>query len=289
MIHDERLHRRPRTYYTMETVMRSTLALTFAVALLSGVASAQDNQTSSTDMHFKWTGTVPKGEWVRVKNLNGRVTVRAASGSTVEITGDKNVRRGDPSSVRIVTQRTGKGGILVCAFWTEDASCDEDSYSSNSHGEDGGRRSRDISVDFTVSLPAGVNVLSSSVNGDVEVEGATAEVEVRTVNGDVRGITSSGPVSANTVNGSITAKMRTLPGNSDLDFRTVNGSIDLELPTQLDADVELRTVNGGFRTDYPMTLSGRVSPRHLNATIGKGGRRLRATTVNGSIELRKSS
>jgi hypothetical protein len=270
--------------------MRSTIVLTVAVALLSGVASAQaSSQSTSTDAHFKWSGTVPKGEWVRVKNLNGRVTVRAASGNTVVITGEKTSRRGDPNSVRIVTQKTGNGGILVCAFWTENASCDEDSYSSHSDGEDSGRHSRDVSVDFTVSLPAGVNVLSSSVNGDVEVDGATAEVDVHTVNGDVRGITSSGPVSAGTVNGSITAKMRSLPGNADLDFRTVNGSIDLELPTQLDADVELRTVNGGFQTDFPMTLSGRVSPRRLNATIGKGGRRLRATTVNGSIELRKSS
>ena len=270
--------------------MRSTLVLTLAFTVLSGPASAQAaSQTSSTDTHFKWTGTVPKGEWVRVKNLNGRVTVRAATGNTVEITADKMARRGDPSSVRIVTQKTGNGGILVCAFWTENASCDEDSYSSHSDGEDSGRRSRDISVDFTVALPAGVNVLSSSINGDVEVDGATAQVDVHTVNGDVRGISSSGPVSAGTVNGSITAKMRSLPGNADLDFKTVNGSIDLELPSQLDADVELRTVNGGFRTDFPMTLSGRVSPRHLNATIGKGGRRLRATTVNGSIELRKSS
>jgi hypothetical protein len=270
--------------------MRSTLVLTLALAVLSAsAASPASSQASSTDMHFKWTGTVPKGEWVRVKNLNGRVTVRAASGNTVEITGEKVARRGDPASVRIVTYKTGSGGILVCAFWTENASCDEDSYQSRGDNDDGGRRARDVRVDFTVSLPAGVNVLSSSVNGDVEVEGATAEVDVHTVNGDVRGISSSGPVCAGTVNGSITAKMRALPGNGDLDFRTVNGSIDLELPTQLDADVELRTVNGGFRTDFPMTLSGRVSPRHLNATIGKGGRRLRATTVNGSIELRKSS
>ena len=270
--------------------MRSTVPLLIAAVLLSAVApSMASSQQTSTDMHFKWTGTVPKGQWVRVKNLNGRVTVRASSGNTVEIIGDKTVRRGDPNSVRIVTRKTADGGVLVCAFWTENASCDEDSYQSHSDGEDGGRRSRDISVDFTVSLPAGVNVLSSSVNGDVEVEGATGEVDVHTVNGDVRGITSSGPVSAGTVNGSITAKMRSLPGTSDLDFRTVNGSIDLELPSQLDADVELRTVNGGFRTDFPMTLSGRVSPRRLNATIGKGGRRLRATTVNGSIELRKAS
>jgi len=38
-----------------------------------------------------------------------------------------------------------------------------------------------------------------------------------------------------------------------------------------------------------MTLSGRMSPRHLSGKIGSGGRDLRATTVNGSIKLRKAS
>jgi hypothetical protein len=38
-----------------------------------------------------------------------------------------------------------------------------------------------------------------------------------------------------------------------------------------------------------MTMSGRVSPRHLSGKIGNGGRELRATTVNGSITIRKST
>ena len=78
-------------------------------------------------------------------------------------------------------------------------------------------------------------------------------------------------------------------GTGELRYNTVNGSIDLELPASLNADVELRTVNGDFETDFPMTLSGRVSPRHLSGKIGTGGRDLRATTVNGSIKLRKTS
>ena len=55
----------------------------------------------------------------------------------------------------------------------------------------------------------------------------------------------------------------------------------------LDADVELTTVNGRFHSDYEVTLSGRVDPRHLRARIGRGGRRVRLTTVNGNVELRR--
>ena len=46
------------------------------------------------------------------------------------------------------------------------------------------------------------------------------------------------------------------------------------------------TVHGGINSDFPMTLSGRWGPRHASGTIGNGGRDLRASSVNGSIELR---
>jgi len=46
-------------------------------------------------------------------------------------------------------------------------------------------------------------------------------------------------------------------------------------------------VNGSISSDFPLTVSGKLSPRHIRATIGSGGRELRLHTVNGSIELRK--
>ena len=58
-------------------------------------------------------------------------------------------------------------------------------------------------------------------------------------------------------------------------------------PPKIDADIELSTVNGRFQTDWPVTITGRIDPRHLRATLGKGGRRIRLSTVNGNVELRK--
>jgi hypothetical protein len=51
----------------------------------------------------------------------------------------------------------------------------------------------------------------------------------------------------------------------------------------------MRTVNGSLNADFPITLSGRVNPRHLRATIGRGGRRIRFETINGSVTLRKGA
>jgi DUF4097 and DUF4098 domain-containing protein YvlB len=169
-------------------------------------------------------------------------------------------------------------------LWTENASCDEDGYRSRGDGWRG--RSNDTSVEFTVRLPAGVNLGVSTVNGSLRVTGATGEVAASTVNGAVDATSSGGPVRATTVNGDVDVKMREL-GRGDLDYSTVNGSVFVEVPDGLDADLDMRTVNGGVRADFPLTRSGRINPRHIRAQIGRGGRRVKLATVNGSVELRK--
>jgi hypothetical protein len=219
-----------------------------------------------------------------VRNVNGELRVRPSTSDRVEITATKTWRRGDPKDVRIQTYKSGDGSILVCAFWQENATCDEHGY--DSHG-DSHSRNNDVAVDFDVRVPRGVNVGAFSVNGQVSVEGATAQVEAGTVNGNVDATSSGGPVEANTVNGNVHARMGRLGGSDDLAFNTVNGNVVAEFGEDIDANIELSTVNGRFQTDWPVTVTGRLDPRHLRATLGKGGPMIKLSTVNGNVELRK--
>jgi hypothetical protein len=256
-----------------------------ALFLAPAMLPAQDRQTDRT-----WTLSerVPAGQWIRVRNLNGDLRVRSSNSDRVEITATKSWRRGDPKDVRIETKRSGDGSILVCAFWTEDATCSETSYQSNSH-HDGWRRGRDndVAVDFEIRVPKGVKVGVWGVNGAVSVDGASSEVRAGTVNGSVDAVSMSGPVQASTVNGSVHATMGRFDGDQDLTYSTVNGTVVAEFTGDVDADSDLSTVNGRFQTDWPVTISGRIDPRRLKATLGKGGRRIRLSTVNGNVELRK--
>ena len=59
------------------------------------------------------------------------------------------------------------------------------------------------------------------------------------------------------------------------------------VPANFDANFRFDTVTGGIESDFPITLSGRWGPRHASGIIGKGGRDVTASTVSGSIELRK--
>jgi hypothetical protein len=265
----------------MRRIEIAALALTLA-------ASAAHAQQGSTERDFSWDGRIPTGRWLYVRNLNGSIRVERATGDRAEVTAVKRWRRGDPEDVRIEARRLGgdDGDAIICAFWTENASCDEDGYRSRGDNWRGRNDHNDTSVEFTVRLPAGVRLAVSTVNGGVRVDGATSEVQASTVNGRVSAISTGGPVNASTVNGDIDVRMREL-GTGDLEYSTVNGSIEIEVPATLDAELDMRTVNGSLSADFPITLQGRVNPRRMRATIGKGGRRLRLETVNGSVEIKK--
>jgi hypothetical protein len=265
----------------MPLLRRLSLA---ALVLAPAALAAQDRQSDRT-----WTLSerVPAGQWIRVRSVNGDLRVRASNSDKVEITATKNWRRGDPKDVRIETKKSSDGSILVCAFWTEDATCTEDSYRSNSHNDGWRRRDNDVSVDFDIRVPKGVKVGVFGVNSGVSVEGASSEVRAGTVNGSVDAVSMGGPVQASTVNGSVHATMGRFDGDQDLNYSTVNGTVVAEFTGDVDADIDLSTVNGRFQTDWPVTISGRIDPRRLKATLGKGGRRIRMSTVNGNVELRK--
>lgn len=266
---------------------KGLIAAIAALAVAAPVARAQDGER---DDSFKYTGSIEAGRTVYVRNMNGAVHVEAASGSDVEVRGEKRWRRGDPKTVRITSTKTANGDLVVCAIWEgRKTRCDEDGYRSS--GDDSWwdrQKNNDVSVEFTIRLPKGVKMDASTVNGGLSIEGATAQVKARTVNGSIEAFSTSGPVTAKTVNGGIRVKAGSL-GDGPLEYETVNGSITLELPENLNADIAMRTVNGSVTSeDFPITVQGRFDRRRISGKIGKGGPELSVSTVNGSIRLRKN-
>ena len=270
-------------------VLAATLALT-----VTAIAGAQERERGSSDRDFRWDGNISSGRWVYARNLNGSIKVERATGSRLEVTAVKRWRRGNPEDVKVEVTRvgSGEGDVLVCAMWrdlTED--CDERGYRTQNNRNRRDRWSRDnddddVSLEITVRVPEGVKLDVSSINGGLDITGATAEVEAHTVNGGIEARSSGGPVNASTVNGEIDVRMGAI-GNGNLDFSTTNGSITVTVPDGLNADITMRTVNGSVGSDFPMTVNGRISPRRIAATIGRGGMKIDLTTVNGSIDLRR--
>ncbi len=260
---------------------RNLLLGTLLVLASAGTIDAQDSRT------WDWKGTLGDGRTVYLRNVNGDVRIEAGTGNTVEVRAEKRWRRGDPDDVRIEARQGANGGdVIICAFWNERATCDENGYHSNNDRDRNWNNRNDVSVHFVVTVPVNARVDASTVNGEMVVTGTSGDVDARTVNGDVEARSSKGRVEATTVNGSITVRTSAMNA-SGLEYSTVNGSITIEMDEGVDAQVNLSTVNGRISSDFPLTLEGSINPRRIRAQLGRGGPTLRASTVNGSIRLRK--
>jgi hypothetical protein len=241
-----------------------------------------DEGNTNSDSSFSTKQSIAAGGTIHVENLNGGINVEGSNDASTTVTAVKRWRRGDPSMVRILVE-PGKNGVTVCALWADEKSCN-DQGSHNYHGN----RHNDVWVQFTVHVAKDVKVDLNTVNGSLDVSGATASVDAETVNGRVEVATLGGPVNARTVNGNVHATIQHLVKTDEpLELETVNGSVQLEAPADLSADVDAETTNGGIESDFPLTISSGLIGKHIHGTVGQGGRRVQLHTTNGSVKLRK--
>ncbi|HSM09072.1 MAG TPA: DUF4097 family beta strand repeat-containing protein [Gemmatimonadota bacterium] len=262
---------------TTMTMIRSTGAVlvTLAATVLT-VPSAQAQD-------FEWRGGLDQGEVVEVHGVNGRIDAVAGSGRQVIVTAEmREGSKGRVDDVRIEVVEHA-GGVVICAMYPNRPGRRENRCAPGDTRL--GNYENNTRVDFRIEVPAGVDLVAGTVNGDVEARRIDGDVKASTVNGDIE-VESGGTAEASTVNGSIRASMASDLAE-DLRFKTVNGSVTVSLPSGANADVEAATVNGSLESDFPLTVRGRFSNRRMHGTIGDGGHALRMETVNGSVTIRR--
>jgi hypothetical protein len=263
-----------------------------AVAVLATLAQTFDATAHATPApqrqgnEFRLSEPLAAGRTIEIRGINGNVSAEPASGGEFEVVAVKRARRSDPDEVRVEVVRHAEG-VLICAVYPnpggEPNTCEVGSQ-NRSHVHD-----NDTSVDFTVRVPTGVKFHGRTVNGNVGAERLGSDVLAQTVNGNIE-VSTVGLARAQTVNGSIKAVVGRADWPAGLEFKTVNGGIDLTLPASLNARVEAKTLNGEITSDFPLTVSGTYSRRRLSGTIGSGGdRQLILETVNGSVQIRRAS
>lgn len=230
---------------------------------------------------FEWRGRLAQGQTLHIRGVNGPIEATLASGSEVEVRAVKKAgRRGNAEDVTIEVVEHD-GGVTICAIYPSKDRDDPNECRANGRGQNN-VNNNDTRIQFTVRVPAGVNFVGRSVNGDIKADGLRSDVDAATVNGDIE-VSTSGAAEASTVNGNIWASLGGL--TEDMEFSTVNGQITVELPSGVSVDVHAGTVNGSIETDFPLTVRGRWGPREMSGTIGGGGPELSLETVNGSIRL----
>jgi hypothetical protein len=233
---------------------------------------------------FRWQGVVGAGKTLEIKGVNGSIKALPANGTQVEL---EALRSGSPEPARVeIKMVEHAGGITFCAVYPSD---DPSNPNECAPGE-GGRmnvRNNKVKVEFTARVPAGVNFVGRTLNGDVVAQELSGDVEAFSVNGAIQ-VATRGWVQGKTVNGGISASL----GNANLPrathFSTVNGNVVVSFQSGVNVNLEAETVHGSIRTDFPLTVQGKFGPKKVQGLLGSCGPSLRVNTVNGGIQLRKN-
>ena len=253
------------------------------IAALLTLAAVGLTQEQGTDngREFHWTGRLSPDQVVVIKDINGDIDAAGSSGSDqVEVTAVKSGEGAEDVKIRVVKLNDG---VEICALYPgffNSENCESNSHFGNSHNN--------AKVHFTVRMPRNLRFTGKNVNGGVEAEHMGRYVEASSVNGSIRLSTESW-ATASSVNGSIDARIGRAEWSGNLEFKTVNGSVKLELPANLNAELDFNSVNGRLDSDFPLTVQGSIGRHSVHGTVGSGGRSLEIKTVNGSGELRKGT
>lgn len=263
---------------------RSWLAAVMALAAVASVFSApalaaqghrapRPAQEPVTIRNFQRTLPLSAGGVFSLANVNGSITVEGWAREEVQINAvESTPGRGTEMPAVKIDILARPGAVAVRTIYPA--------------GE-----GVDVSVEYHVRVPRRVRLAGvATVNGAVRVRAVEGDGELRSVNGNVEMYDGAGRFSARSTNGNIYMELRSLgdavPANAaPAAMETVNGSIVLALPAEIDSDIDIRTWNGDFSSELPLERRASSSGRELHCRLGAGGSPLRIRTMNGAVRL----
>lgn len=263
--------------------MRSITAAAASVFVITASAAPAFAQ------NFRWAGRVASGDEVEVIGISADIEAEPASNGQVEVTAT-GLRNG----ARIEVDQHS-GGITVCVIHagTYRRTRGDGDGRCNIQGRGWRHRSQGDDVEVHVRVPAGVRFAGRTVSGEVTAEGLTADVSASSVSGDVR-VSTRGTAEAQSVSGDVEVVMGRLPGNGNLEFRSVSGSLDISIPSNAGAEIRAETLSGDIESDFPLESRDRNRGRYhvqvgsrMRGTIGNGDARIELETVSGDIRIRR--
>ena len=146
-----------------------------------------------------------------------------------------------------------------------------------------------MEVQFHLTVPR-TAVLSGieTVNGSVTVSNFTNQTNVSAVNGQVTATNLRGAANLSTVNGTVVADFDRLEPGSKISLETVNGKVNLTIPSDSSATVKAESVNGNITNDFGLPVrKGKYVGRDLYGKLGSGDTNVKLESVNGELAILK--
>lgn len=232
---------------------------------------ASADQKISVGNETTFIKTFPLGEDAAfgIRNLNGSVTIETWDKPQAQVTIIKRGSDQERGAAQVYFKKDDDGLWLRTAY------------------PRGGSNKNDVV--YQIKLPRELDSVDlNTINGAIKLSDITAAITVQTVNGLLTLENVAGVRKAQSTNGNIKATISGA-GSDGMEFKNVNGNIDLQIKGDLDADLDAASVRGAITIDdqFGVPVQKQVVGQKANGQIGTGGTPLNIKTVNGSIRLSK--
>ena len=265
---------RPRQFLARSGFVLSVCGLfIFTVA-----AQASDHRGAFTE-EFHQTYALTSDGRVELDNINGAVHISTWDQNEVKVDAVKYADSKERLEQARIDIDSGKDHLSI-----------RTKYPDHDLTFNWGSHNNPASVEYTLTVPRTARLDEIKlINGALDVTGVTGEVHASCINGRLEAHNLSGRADLSTINGHLEAKFDQLRGSS-LELKSVNGSVELTIPSDSKAEIEASTVSGRIDNDFGLHVNHHSFVGHdLRGELGNGGPRIKLANVNGRIEIRHAS
>ena len=256
-----------------------TIFVLAGLLTLSGVASTDPGQKLREEFHQ--TYPLSASGRVSLENINGDVKIAVWDRNEVQVDAVKTARRQERlAEVKIDIQAAADSISIKTRYPSRDTNWDSDEERSYNNP---------ASVEYTLTVPrtAQINKINL-INGGLDIEGVAGEVTANLINGRLQARQLTGEVHLTTINGRMEVTFEQLNDAQRVKLESVNGSVVVNLPSEIGATLKASTVHGDIDNSFGLAVEkGRHVGRNLSGVLGDGRARIDLSNVNGNIEIRR--
>jgi hypothetical protein len=215
---------------------------------------------------------------ISISNINGSITVEAWDKNEIKL---ESVKNGESKERLAEVKLKIDAGQTLFSVETD--------YGSWQNGRNGnwGKNGGNIQVDFHLYVPKNAYLDEiETINGTVNISNMQNFTKASAVNGEVRAVNLRGSADISTVNGTTVAEFDSLQSTDKIALSTVNGRVNLAIPSDADATIKAETVNGGINNEFGLPVKkGKYVGRDLYGKLGTGTVKISLESVNGPLNI----
>src|ERR1700730_6197180 len=263
---------RQRQFATWSGAVLGTIS---ALLLISLAAHASDRRGAFTEEFHQTYALTPDGR-VELDNINGAVHISSWDRNEVKVDAVKYADTKEGLDEARIEVDSGKDYLSI-----------RTQYRDHDLTFDWGSHNNPAGVEYTLTGPHAARLDEiKMINGELDFTGVSGEVRASCINGKLQAHNLSGRARLSTINGRLDARFDKLAGSA-LELNSVNGSVELTIPSDSKAEINASTVSGGIENDFGLRVNHHRYVGHdLRGELAGGGTLIELNNVNGRIEVR---